>query len=114
MHKLCQQVFLTISLLNLDMQLGGSSYILWLQKSFVEPRVDATEMIILGVGVTITLAWVALGFFAVSSTTSRAHHHKFCSSQIQQEQRMLVYPFFALSLFTPSLNVANLIRVSTS
>jgi len=65
MQKICKQVFLTVSLLTLDGQLGGSALILWLQKSFISTHVDLLEMWVLGVGTVITTIWTALGFFGV-------------------------------------------------
>lgn len=116
MQKICRQVFLCDSLLLFDVQFGGSCLILWLQKSFIEPKVDIVEMIVIGVGATVTVSWVVLGFAAVSNAVemyeSRLSSEMiYLQFQIRLEKRFLVYAFFALSFAEPTMIVFNLYRV---
>ncbi|KAI1285382.1 hypothetical protein HDE_11831 [Halotydeus destructor] len=92
-QKMCRQVFLLDSVIKLDFQLGGSTLILWLQKSFIDKNFDQIELIIVAVGVIESIIWVILGFFA-----------------IRLEKRSLVYAFYATSIIEPMTIIGNLYR----
>lgn len=73
---------------------GRSVLILWVQKSFIEDKVDPTELIVIVVGIVVTVFWVLMAYLA-----------------IRLENKYLVYVFYATSWLEPCVVIVNLVRV---
>ncbi|RWS09005.1 uncharacterized protein B4U79_03046, partial [Dinothrombium tinctorium] len=95
LQKMCELIFVMSSLLKFDVQLGVSTYILYLDKGLTDLSLD--EIIIIVCGVLATIAWVILGFLAM-----------------RYEKYELVYVFFVTSIIEPILIIYNLTRYSGS
>ena len=83
------------SILKFDIQMGGSVLILWVQKSFIEPRVDILEVVVIVVGILITIIWATQAYLA-----------------IRMENIYLVYSFYASSFLEPAVVISNIVRAS--
>ena len=55
---------MTLSLLNLDVQLAGTAVILWLKKGI--SYWTNLEIIVVSVGSFITITWLLIGYLSVS------------------------------------------------
>lgn len=80
-----------------NMTLGPSVLILWVQKSFIEEKVDPTELIVIVVGIVVTVLWVLTAYLA-----------------IRLEKRWLVHVFYATSWLEPCVVIVNLVRVRST
>ncbi|CAG2109195.1 unnamed protein product [Medioppia subpectinata] len=63
MQRICEILFAAQSLLKFDVQLAGSSLILWLRKGF--RHWDQTDQIVVSIGSIVTIAWISLGLLAM-------------------------------------------------
>lgn len=93
MQKLCEFVFLASSLFKFDAQLAGSALILWLRKGF--SKWSQTDAIVVSFGTFITIVWIILGFLSM-----------------RFEDKRMVYVFFVISIFEPSIIIWNLVLYS--
>lgn len=66
-----------------------------MQKSFIEDKVDPTELAVIIVGIVITVFWVLFAYLA-----------------IRLENKILVYVFYGTSWLEPCVVIVNLVRVT--
>ncbi|RWS27779.1 uncharacterized protein B4U80_10328 [Leptotrombidium deliense] len=95
MQRMCEMVFIMSSLLMFDVQLGFSSYILFLDEGLL--NITLREALIVSCGIVFTIIWVTIGFLAV-----------------RFENKTLVFIFLMTSVVEPSLILYNLITFQTT
>ncbi|CAG2113360.1 unnamed protein product [Medioppia subpectinata] len=66
MQRICEILFAAQSLLKFDVQLAGSSLILWLRKGF--RHWDQTDQIVVSIGSIVTIAWISLGLCGLKTS----------------------------------------------
>ena len=94
LQKMFSMLLIHDSFLKFDVQMGGSVLILWIQKSFIESKIDSTEITVIAVGVAVTALWVGQAYLA-----------------IRLENTKLVYSFYASSWMEPALILFNFFRI---
>ncbi|XP_054159487.1 uncharacterized protein LOC128957705 isoform X2 [Oppia nitens] len=68
MQRMCELLFLAQSLVKFDVQLAGSTLILWLRKGF--RHWDQMDKIVISIGTGITIAWILLASMAYSQDST--------------------------------------------